>query len=359
MNLLTTPSSHQHKWISYVLIIFTLSRIINLLAIYFGRIMAHTSDPLLYQLATLWDSSFFIQAARTLDFGRAFFPLFPLLVRLISLNGILSIEISAIVLNQLFLFLTLYILALYLEAKNKVFSVADIKFALIILAYSPMNIFFLAAYSEATFLFLTILALYFLEKDRPYLLAICGMLMGATRSIGSAMTIILIIHQLKRRKLSLALLFQVLISLSGLLLYSLYCQIHHGDFISYIHDEANWGRTGWIISTIHRWDYLKYNIDIAFLRDLLAFGLALLLSLVLFWNKFTMEGLLYLFFILPGFISGSTTYGIFFSSARLDAAVIPFYLALALIGRNNTYLKTMIIALSVLFLDQSWVLWTS
>lgn len=335
--------------------IFIFSRFIIALCIYFSQFNDGTARSIVDILSTEWDSGYFIGQATTGKFGGAFFPFYPILIKIFSLNGILSIPLVAIVLNQIMLFVSMYTLAIYLIEKG--LTEVDAKFGSVILAISPMSVNFAATLSESTFLLLIIFSLYFLYKDKMYIVAILGMCASATRAVGLAVVLLILYKQIRERKFSRHTLLQLLIAASGLLLYSLYCHIYLGDFLSFIHDEANWGRTGWITVVDNPLQYLFQNLFYeSFTRDSIAFVLAVFLTGYMFFRNFIIEAILNLLFILPGFIAGSK-YGIFYTSDRLDTGIITFYIGMAIFCSGKLERKYFVITLFAALQMAAWVRW--
>jgi hypothetical protein len=150
--------------------------------------------------AARWDSDWFLVIAR---FGyrpdlapftsarTAYFPLYPLAMRAISLSGV------PLVLAGVLLSLLAFALALYgihrlttlelasggrLAARARAGEVA--RLAVIVTAFSPMAFFFSAVYSESLYLALSVGLFWSARNGRWMWVGILGALAGATRSTG-------------------------------------------------------------------------------------------------------------------------------------------------------------------------------
>lgn len=349
------------KWLVYAITIYMISRLIIALCIYFGQYYNFFSfqsgwnaRPILDILSNEWDSAIYMHEVQTIS-GGAFFPVYPLLIKMLSLNGFFDSAKTGILINQVMFIITIYILTLYLY--NKKLAENDIKFAALLLAVSPINQYVISTYAEPTMLLFSILGLYALQNNKYYWASACAGILSGTKAVGGSLAIIILLdYFIKKRKFSYHVVVQSLISVSGILLYSLYCYKTTGNFLNYIEAEKSWGRSGWILSQADAFNYFFINCINGFSRDVFTFFFALILSFILFKHKYTIEGIFNLLNILPAFISGSK-YGIFYSSARLDGAVITFYIGITLLCINRGLLKQIFLMLSVMFLLESWVMW--
>ncbi len=246
---------------------------------------------------------------------------------------------------------------LYAYLQNKKLSQNDVQFGVILMALSPLSIFFIATYSESTFLIFSILGFYYLDKNKSNTSVLMGVFLTATRATGVAFAVAIFYDQYKKRGLKFVIFLQAILACSGLFLYCIYTGITTGDFLSFYHAEANWGRTGWMsLDIAQTFNTLIDQIATAWTRDSLAFVVALFLTGVLAFNKLLPEAIFNLLCILPGFIKGSS-YGIFYSGARLDVAIITFYIGMVFLCKDRPTLKYLVISLSSLLLLESWFMW--
>jgi hypothetical protein len=144
--------------------------------------------------AKRWDSGWFIVIARdgydAPDPDRAaFFPLYPLLIRIVG-EPIGSLEVAGVAVS-----LVAFIVGLYLLHRLTELEVgrpaADR--TVLLLALFPMAFYFSAIYSESLFLALTVGSLYAARRGRWMGAAILGALAAATRSSGVMLVIPLLI----------------------------------------------------------------------------------------------------------------------------------------------------------------------
>ncbi|MGI8595555.1 MAG: mannosyltransferase family protein [Solirubrobacteraceae bacterium] len=133
--------------------------------------------------AARWDSHWFLTIADEGYGGEpqraAFFPLYPLLVRVLGALG--SPLVAGIAVSMVATFAALYLLdrlatlELGPEAARR---------SVLLLAFFPTALFLSAVYAEALFLALAVGTMYFGRTQRWALAGVCGMLAAATRSSG-------------------------------------------------------------------------------------------------------------------------------------------------------------------------------
>ena len=134
-----------------------------------------------------WDAKHFLHIAKhgyIYEHSSAFFPLYPLLIRLLS-RLVPFYTLSAVILNFLFFNLAnvyLYKLTLLFFNGNQLVSI----YTVLAFSFQPASIFFSAAYSESLYSFLTFAFIYYLHKSRDYLILSRSLLFLAclTRSNG-------------------------------------------------------------------------------------------------------------------------------------------------------------------------------
>ena len=203
-------------------------------------------------LWTHWDTRHYIGIAEEwyVDVGDerlrlVFFPLYPLLMRLLApLTG-----------GSVFASGTVISLACSAIASALVYDLAYMHFgretAGLSLAYfllSPLSVFLCCVYTEALFICLTLMAVCLLRRGHPWLAALCGMLSAFTRMPGVIVAGLMIIDffgKLPRRKANaralLKCIAQVAIVFAGFAAYLLVNHIVTGDPFTYlIYQRENW-----------------------------------------------------------------------------------------------------------------------
>lgn len=165
--------------------------------------------PCLYVFAR-WDSAWYMNIAR---WGYvniqhyAFFPLYPLLVRMFSrsfntvLPGDPSLVLSGfLVSNLLFLAssIIIYELTKMITGREDYAFYASLSFS-----FYPSSVFLSAVYSESTFLFFTFLALFCWEKEKLAYTTLCSFLASLTRPVGVLLAIPMLYDVLRKNRLKI------------------------------------------------------------------------------------------------------------------------------------------------------------
>src|SRR5262249_12271227 len=113
----------------------------------------------------------------------AFFPLYPMLLRLTS-PLLPDPAVAGIVLSNLLLAAAMIVLYRLVAAR---LGQDAAQLTLILLAAFPFAFFYSAVYTESLFLFLAVLAFFFAESDRWWLAGLVGLLAALTRLVGVAL----------------------------------------------------------------------------------------------------------------------------------------------------------------------------
>ena len=194
-----------------------------------------------------WDGAWYAQIA-TEGYGAgapastAFFPLYPMLVRLGTVLGggpaFWGVLISLVA--TLFTFYFLYGIA------ERLYSTDIARASTLALAFFPAAFFLNAVYTEALFLMFTTGSIWALYVRRDLLFAgLLGALAAATRNLGLLLLIPLFIEWYRnRREFGSGGLSGILLVPAGLLAYGIFLAGRFGDpFISVRQQEEYWGRT--------------------------------------------------------------------------------------------------------------------
>lgn len=188
-----------------------------------------------------WDSGWYLDIARRgywLDpqthLGSvAFFPLYPLLMRVLG-QIIGSIPAAGLVISNL-AFAAALALLYDLTARRAGRDVA--RRTLLFLCVFPFSVFFSAVYTESLFLLLVVLSFWLAERGRWWWSGTAGLLCALTRSVGVALGPALFLLYLNQRswnwrKVSPDLLASALIPL-GTALYMGYLGVRFGDPLAF------------------------------------------------------------------------------------------------------------------------------
>ena len=207
-----------------------------------------TGDLLVAPLAR-WDSVWFLAIA---DGGygggarEAFFPLYPLLVRVAGLL-VGSPLIGGMLLSTGLLAVALVLLHRLVALD---FGRAVARNAVLVVALFPMSFFFSAVYSESLFLVLSVGAVYAARRDRWALAGALGALAAATRSAGVLLLVPLLILYLwdtgtlrRRPRAPRADVLWLLLVPLGLVAYCGYLALDGRDALAPFHAQEVWFRS--------------------------------------------------------------------------------------------------------------------
>lgn len=193
-----------------------------------------------------WDALWYQQIAehgyRAGDGTGAFFPLYPLLSRLVSyLVG------GQMVVSELLVSSVAFCVALWLLYKIACpdTGAAAAQLAVLLVALFPTGFFLLVPYTESLFLAMTLAALYFARRDRPWISGAFGFAAGLTRTQGALLVLPLAFEHVRRRdeqgkRPGLALAAATLPAF-GLIAFTLYQHLIVGEHRSSLSVQQEWG----------------------------------------------------------------------------------------------------------------------
>ena len=256
-----------------------------------------------------------------------FFPMLPLIVGFLSKMTLIPVMWMGQIFAQLCLLTSLFLFYRVLILRIQDETAA--RFGVLLLAFSPCNIYFSSFYTESLFLVLSLgiwLAAY---AQRWFLAGLLGALLSATRPTGVMMVIPLLFiayelyqaGQLKWRFLWIALVP------AGALAFMIYLHFHVGNAFAFIaNDKLAWRRPG--LNLLHP---VMYG---ASFKAVFALVVSLYLIYRLIRAKYWPEALYFLTMIYPAIMSGSLT-----SFLRYSLCLFSFYFALVVISRGQAYFR--------------------
>ena len=246
--------------------VFALSRLLFLLLTYFGIVLfnsvLHGPHPsFLHQLLpswNQWDTRWYIDIAQR-GYGwkkavgtspTAFFPLYPLLLRVaFELTHRSYILLALVVSNLAFLAAMWYLWRLTAWELSE--SAASR--AILYIAVFPTALFFFAGYTESLFLWLTLASFYHLRRHDWLAAGAFGALASATRVTG-VLLVLPFVYEYGRscnfswRRVDRGLAAVLLIP-AGLLAFMFYLQREVGDALAFSHYQAAWQK----VFTLELW----------------------------------------------------------------------------------------------------------
>jgi Gpi18-like mannosyltransferase len=295
----------------------------------------------------------------------AFFPLYPLLIRLTaSITG--NIVTSGLWVSNISFLIALF----YLYALTKQeFDDETAGRAVFFLAAAPSAFFFSAVYTEGTFLMFMAAGFYYSRNKNWFLAGLAGALASATRPQGVLVAIFIFLEALWQQgirfvprpwsiraqidiikkdirelpKAWIGILASIL-STSGLLAYMVYLYYKFGDPFWFLRVQVEWGRKvgfDWLPTLIQKVINIGEIFEISLLMDTL-FTIAFIPLVIIVLLKFRPSfGLFTLFSFLFPLTSASTL-----SMQRFVLVLIPCYFLLALWGKRP-WVERVIIGISM------------
>lgn len=280
-----------------------------------------------------FDGVHYLQIARdgyANEFTQAFFPLYPLLLRVIDSQTIRYLLIEGLIIsNACFLIGLIFFFKLVSENYDKKIAF----WALIFLLTFPTSFYFGAVYTEGLFFALTMAAFYLTHKNRILWASLAGLFASATRLIGVLLAPSLYFTTNIKKKY-----FVFLIPL-GLIFYMLFLYINFGNPLLFLTSQEIFGQgrtsTSIVLPPQVLYRYLKilitssglplFNAVFELLATLFAFLLLLLNLKVLKreWLIFSLSSLL-----VPA-LTGTLT-----SMPRYALVAFPIFITLANLKSN-------------------------
>ncbi|MGB3758831.1 MAG: mannosyltransferase family protein [Rivularia sp. (in: cyanobacteria)] len=165
----------------------------------------------------------------------AFFPLFPLIVKLLMNLGF-SFKFAGLLVNNLAFLGAIYCVYFWVKSYR---SENEARWATAVLAWCPPSMFAGVIYTEGLYLFLSAAAMQAFDKSRYGLTAVFGALATATRPTGLALIPALIIASWKQRKPPIAYIAS-LATATGVILFSLYCKVTFNESLAFVEAQKGW-----------------------------------------------------------------------------------------------------------------------
>ncbi|MBM3251133.1 MAG: hypothetical protein FJZ07_02790 [Candidatus Nealsonbacteria bacterium] len=181
---------------------------------------------------------------------QAFFPLYPLIIKMLAPIFFNNTLLAALVVSNISLFFALFMLLKYIG----LISPGSNKFLLILtVLVFPTSFYFGAVYTEGLFFFLFVVCLYFLKKRNYFLAGFFAFLASLTRLVGVFIIIPIIFHLLNRKPIptnsrrqqtnsaNFKLILTVISPILGLFVYCLYLWYTTGDPLLFFHSQPTFG----------------------------------------------------------------------------------------------------------------------
>jgi len=203
-----------------------------------------------------WDGGWYVSIAENgygpppRAFGEqtnhAFFPLYPLLMRLLARTTGMETSAAGNLISAASLLGAALLFAAWVRPR---WGEARVRPALLALLAFPTSFFFLSVYTESILLLLALLAVVSIDRDRPAVAAAAGYLSGLTRITGVVLAPYLALSSLVKsrregRSWARALFASLVTGLPpflGFLTFCTYFEVRFGDPFLFMKAQHNWG----------------------------------------------------------------------------------------------------------------------
>lgn len=285
----------------------------------------------------------------------SFFPFYPILIR-IAAFVVRDFQVASLLVSNICFIAAAVLFDRLLRLD---YDEAVSRRAITFLMFCPLSFFFSSAYSESTFLFLAVAAIFAARQGRWFLGSICAACLSATRPPGILIGLLLLTEYLVQWRNSGAkfrallhprLLYFALIPL-GLTAYMFYCHFVFGDFFKPMHAHS----AGWAQHLTLPWETFFHpqnftHAYVALYRTLISAGLvALAVGVIL---RIRLSYWIYAAASAAFALSWGNMDGV----PRYFSVIFPLYLILALSVERWKWTYEPILALSVALLTLCAVL---
>lgn len=291
------------------------------------------------------------QHAYSYQYTQAFFPLYPIIIKITSFLTFGNYLSAALIVSNIFFLCTLFIFYKLVALK---YNKKTAFWACIFLSAFPTSFYFGAVYTESLFLFLIICSFYLYEKGKLWQSYLISAFSSGTKLIGLFIAPFLI----KKKKLWF---YPFLVVPLGFLAYVLYLKIEFNNPLYFLSSQEIFGQAR---STNHI--VLLPQVLFRYLKIILTTsGLALAVALfelastilaysiiILSYKKIDFRYLSFAFIA----ITIPTLTGTLASMPRYILIAFPIYIYLALI--KNIYLKFFVLAIFIILLFVTTILFT-
>ena len=329
-----------------------------------GGLTNYLKNPYIFSWLNFDGEHFLVIAQRGYrELEYFFFPLFPLLIRLVAKilsNTLGGYAVTGLLISNLAFFLGLIGLIKLVKLD---FSENIVRNAIFLLLLFPTSFYFGSYYSESLFFALCIWAFYFARTKKWIPAGILGILVTATRVVGLALFPALIIESLIQfKKDRIHPLIPVLASFSvmlGFIAYAIFLNIETGDPLNFFHNVTIFGQqraAGLIVlpQVFYRYIFkimpnLDYNYFPVVFSTLLELGSAILFLILVIASFFKLR-LSYSIYLMLGYII-PTLSGSFSSFPRYVLVLFPGFILMSLfLSRHNKGILVLLSMISLVLL---------
>ena len=285
------------------------------------------------------------------NFNFAYFPLYPLLIRVLDYNLIIDPPYVGILLSAIAFIGALWMLykIIRLDYAHRVASLA-----LILISFFPLSFFYHSMYADSIFLLLSVTSFYFARRGNWWMCGLFGGLTTLTRIAGLALIPALLVEWFLQNKtvvqrwkvhiisfLKTCFVALLLTSL-GFISYLVYLQLVHGDFLLFQKSMVAWLQHEFVFPPQVIFRYLKIFVLVD--KGLLVYWVAALefISMIVYFllTYFVAKKVRLSYGVLMFFILLLPTFtGTFAGMPRYILHAFPAFIGLALLLDKRKLLK--------------------
>ena len=328
-----------------------------------GSFSSYITNPLFWAWANFDGEHYLAIAQHGYErLTHSFFPVYPLLVRVLTIPFGLSLSNimwSGLIISNIFFLLSLIVLS-KIVALDYPKNVA--RLVIILLLSFPTSFFFGSFYTESLFLFLMVSSFYCARKGNWWLAGILGGVASGVRVVGIILLPALLLEwwyqaKIKSEKLKVKNLLFLLLVPSGLLAYMVFLFFTSGSAFSFYTELSAFGvqREGnFVLLPQVFYRYIKMLLgvgptDAIYFTIVVEFVSGLLGVLLLLFSFIKKIRLSYMAFALAAFILPTFT-GSFSSMPRYFLVIFPFFITLALVSFKSRAGLLLVLAIFALLL---------
>ncbi|MBU2100525.1 hypothetical protein KKG83_07600 [Candidatus Micrarchaeota archaeon] len=357
--------SEEKELLKKIAVIFFASRLFVFLIGFFSVFVVpksrfFVSSNSLFDLFFYWDSVWYISIVERGfsyipgEFSTvAFFPLYPLLIKLFSFV-LFDSKLSGYLISNISFFLALFFLYKLISLD---YSKSIASKTVFFISIAPLTFFFSIIYTEGLFVFLAILSFYFARKKQWFYASVSGFFLALTNVLGVLIIIPLLMEyfDLTLKNLNLN-YFRLLIkkiepdifffSLPplGLLTYMFYLFLEFNEPLAFKKALFDWSAREFVpfFVTLTRWSYDNffhpYNLYVFLFIFVGVFFLAYLIHSKVRPSYVVFPSVLFFFYLSSNSLEGIPRYVSF---------LFPLYLGVALLSEKNKNLNRLLILFSL------------
>jgi hypothetical protein len=174
------------------------------------------------------------------QYNTAFFPMYPLAVKIVMLMGI-PFDIAGTLISNIVFLVTLLIFYPWI---NRMHGKSIARWTIAVMAWFPMSLFCSVTYTESSFLLLTISTLIYFESHQYIKASFFGILATATRPPGIVLIPALILFAWVERRPLVAYLSTIIMA-GGLIAFSLFCWGRFNEPFAFLLAQSGWPQPSW------------------------------------------------------------------------------------------------------------------